>query len=72
MQTKQPKINKARFIKRLNDLAEIGARSDGGVCRLALTDEDKAARDQVIQWMKALDLDTHVDQVGNLIGIRPG
>jgi len=72
MQTKQPKINKARFIKRLNDLAEIGARSDGGVCRLALTDEDKAARDQVIQWMKALDLDTHVDQVSNLIGIRPG
>ncbi len=72
MQTKQLKVNKTRLIKGLNDLAKIGACSDGGVCRLALTDEDKTARDQVLQWMIELNLQTHVDQVGNLIGIRPG
>lgn len=72
MQTKGPEVNKLRLMKRLSDLAKIGARPDGGVCRLALTDEDKAARDQVVQWMKDLNLQIHVDQVGNLIGIRPG
>jgi beta-ureidopropionase / N-carbamoyl-L-amino-acid hydrolase len=72
MQTKQPKINKARLMKRLDSLSKIGARSDGGICRIALTDEDKAARDQVVRWMDELNLETHVDQVGNLIGIRPG
>jgi len=68
----QPTINKSRLTKRLSELATIGALSDGGVCRLALTDEDKAARDQVMQWMKDLDLQTYIDQVGNLIGIRSG
>ena len=68
----QPLINKNRLMKRISNLAKIGSRSDGGVCRLALTDEDKAARDQVVQWMKELNLQTYVDQVGNLIGIRPG
>ncbi len=66
------KINKTRLMERLSALAQIGALPDGGVCRLALSDEDKAARDQVMQWMKDLGLQTHVDQVGNLIGIRPG
>lgn len=66
------KINKTRLMERLSALAQIGALPDGGVCRLALSDEDKAARDQVMQWMKDSGLQTHVDQVGNLIGIRPG
>ena len=68
----QPTINKLRLMSRLSELSKIGALPDGSVCRLALTDEDKAARDQVIQWMKDLDLQIHVDQVGNLIGIHPG
>ncbi len=66
------KINKARFDQRLAELAKIGARQDGGVSRLALTDEDKAARDLVVGWMKELNLQVHIDQVGNLIGILPG
>lgn len=68
----QSEVNKTRLLKRLSELAEIGARPDGGVCRLALSDEDKTSRDQVVQWMKDLNLQIHVGQVGNLIGIRPG
>jgi N-carbamoyl-L-amino-acid hydrolase len=66
------KISKTRLDQRLADLAKIGARPDGGVCRLALSDEDKSARDLVVKWMKELNLLVHADQVGNLIGIRPG
>jgi len=65
-------INGTRLMGRISDLAKIGARPNGGVCRLALTDEDKAARDQVIQWMKELNLQVHIDQAGNIIGIRAG
>ena len=68
----QSLINKTRLMNRISNLAIIGARPDGGVCRLALTDEDKAARDLIVQWIKELNLQVHVDQVGNLIGIRPG
>ncbi len=72
MQTMGPEVDKVRLMNRLSDLAKIGARPDGSVCRLALTDEDKAARDQVVQCMKDLNMQVHVDQVGNLIGIRHG
>lgn len=66
------KVSKTRLDRRLAELAKIGARPDGGVCRLAVSDEDKAARDLVVKWMKELNLQVHIDQVGNLIGIRPG
>lgn len=68
----QPRINKTRLISRITELAKIGARPDGSICRLALTDEDKVARDQIVKWMKELNLQIYVDQVGNLIGIRSG
>ncbi|CAI7991777.1 N-carbamoyl-L-amino-acid hydrolase [Geodia barretti] len=32
------------------EMAKIGATEKGGVCRLALTDVDKAARDLFVQW----------------------
>jgi N-carbamoyl-L-amino-acid hydrolase len=66
------KINSARLSQRLDNLAKIGARPDGGVCRLAVSDEDKAARDMLVVWMKDLGLQIQVDQVGNLIGTRAG
>lgn len=38
-------INGERLLQRIAQLAQIGAIDGGGVCRLALTDEDKAGRD---------------------------
>jgi len=66
------KITQTRLVERLADLAKIGARPDGGVCRLAVSDEDRIARDLVVKWMQNLNLQVKIDQVGNLIGIRPG
>ncbi|HYR66542.1 MAG TPA: Zn-dependent hydrolase [Reyranella sp.] len=56
----------------LAELAEIGAIDGGGCARLALTDEDKAGRDIVVAWMKALGLDVRIDAIGNVIGLRAG
>lgn len=64
------RINRQRLLHRIAELAKIGGIDGGGVCRLALTDEDKAGRDLVVQWMRDLDLDVSIDQVGNVIGVR--
>ncbi len=42
------RIDPERLLSRIGQLAEIGAIEGGGCCRLALTDEDKAARDLVV------------------------
>lgn len=65
-------IDLDRLLGRIEELARIGAIDGGGVCRLALTDEDKAGRDQVVAWMKALGLTVSVDQIGNVVGLRAG
>ncbi|CAB4566729.1 unannotated protein [freshwater metagenome] len=54
---------------RLFALAEIGAIDGGGCSRLALTDDDKAGRDLVVEWMQELGLAVSIDTVGNVVGI---
>jgi N-carbamoyl-L-amino-acid hydrolase len=66
------RINGARLLSRLQRLAQEGARPDGGVCRLALSDADKAGRDLVVQWMRELGLAVTIDGVGNVVGVRRG
>ena len=65
-------INGERLLQRIAQLAQIGAIDGGGVCRLALTDEDKAGRDQVVSWMRDLGMSVEIDQIGNIIGTRAG
>ena len=66
------RINGDRLMKRLMALAEVGAIDGGGVCRLALTDEDRAGRDLVVRWMRELGLTVTIDRIGNVVGTRPG
>lgn len=66
------RINAARLSARLDALAGIGALAGGGVCRLALSAEDGAGRDQVQRWMKELGLSVSIDGIGNVIGLRAG
>lgn len=53
-------------------MAQIGGTSAGGVTRLALSDEDKASRDLLWQWMEGAGLQVRVDDFGNMTGLRPG
>jgi len=66
------RINIDRLVKSIEELAEIGAIDGGGVCRMALSDEDRRGRDLVVGWMRKLGLDVTIDQLGNVIGIRAG
>ena len=65
-------INGARLLASLQELGRIGALEGGGVCRLALTDEDKAGRDWVVAQMKTLGMSVSVDGIGNVVGVYAG
>ena len=39
---------------------------------MALTDEDRAGRDQFVAWVQELGCTVHVDQMGNLFARREG
>lgn len=65
-------INRVRLFERLEAINGINRLADGSCCRLALTDADRRGRDLVVSWMRELDLDVRIDQIGNIVGIRAG
>jgi len=67
-----PSISLPRLMDCITELGKIGALDGGGVCRLALTDEDKAGRDWLVATMKELGLSVSIDAIGNIWGIRAG
>ena len=69
---KQVKINGDRLWNSLMEMAKIGATDKGGVCRLALTDVDKAARDLFVTWCKEAGCRVTIDKMGNIFGRREG
>ncbi len=56
----------------MNELGRIGETPRGGLTRLALTDDDRRARDQMVAWMREAGLRVTVDRMGNIFGERPG
>ena len=65
-------INENRFLRSIEKLAHIGALPDGGIRRIAYTEEDINARQQVKSWMEQAGMTVRVDTAGNLIGRYPG
>ncbi len=58
-----------KLLEQLHQLGELGRdREVGGRTRLALTDDDKAGRDQLVAWMRELNLEVRVDRIGNIFG----
>ncbi|MYA33029.1 MAG: Zn-dependent hydrolase [Gemmatimonadales bacterium] len=66
------RVNGARLWGRLEEMARIGATPAGGVHRLALSDEDRRARDLFGAWAEALGLTVSVDGIGNMFARREG
>ena len=54
------------------EMAVFGATSKGGMGRLALTDDDKTARDLFVEWSEAAGCEIRVDAVGNIFARRAG
>ena len=65
-------INGERLWASLMELAQLGATVKGGVCRLALTDLDRQARDLFVRWCEEAGCTVSVDAVGNIFARRPG
>ena len=66
------KVDGDRLWASLMEMAKIGATEKGGVCRLALTDVDKAARDLFVQWCEEAGCAVSVDRMGNIFARRSG
>ena len=65
-------VDGERLWRRLSELAQIGKQESGGVTRLSLTDEERAAKDMVADFMEEAGLSVREDAAGNLIGRREG
>ncbi|WP_175856381.1 Zn-dependent hydrolase [Burkholderia anthina] len=62
-------LDGALLLDQLRRLGDIGVDPDaGGRTRIALTDDERAGRDLVVEWMRELDLDIQVDRIGNIFG----
>jgi len=72
MMSKPLCVNGARLWQSLMDLAAIGATPKGGVCRLALTDLDRQARDLFVHWAKEAGCTVRIDAIGNIFARRVG
>src|SRR5256712_7661666 len=66
------KIDRKRLQTSIEELGRIGETPRGGLTRLALSDDDKRARDRVVAWMREAALRVPVDQMGNIFGERAG
>jgi N-carbamoyl-L-amino-acid hydrolase len=66
MNLKDLRVNGVRLLNSLEEMAEIGATPGGGVQRLALSDEDRQARNLFVKWLEELGLEISIDEMGRL------
>jgi N-carbamoyl-L-amino-acid hydrolase len=71
-QAKTLTVNSARLEQRIEKLAEYGKTSEGGVNRVAFSEEDILSRKYIISLMKDAGLMIRIDEAGNIIGSREG
>ena len=66
------RVDGDRLWGRLEEMSRIGATPAGGVHRLALSDEDRRARDLFRAWAESLGLAVSIDRIGNMFARRKG
>jgi N-carbamoyl-L-amino-acid hydrolase len=66
------RIDGERLWRSLMEMAKIGATEKGGVCRLALTDLDRAGRRLFIRWAEEAGCTIKIDRMGNIFARRTG
>jgi len=65
-------VNRERFIQTLETFAQFGRTPNNGVTRLALSEEDKKARDYFCECCRELGMTINVDDLGNIYATLPG
>jgi N-carbamoyl-L-amino-acid hydrolase len=72
MPTQNLQIDGKRLWDTLMETARFGATPKGGLCRLTLSDPDRAVRDWFKAQCEALGLTVTIDDMGNMFARRPG
>ncbi|WP_273836988.1 Zn-dependent hydrolase [Halococcus sp. PRR34] len=66
------RINSERLRRRFDEFNEIAATEKEGVNRPSLSDANREARDQLVEWFEKVGLETTIDEMGNIFGRRKG
>lgn len=66
------RVNASRLWSSLDMMAQIGGTAAGGVTRLALSEEDRIARDLLRDWAQDAGFSCDVDSMGNMFIRRAG
>jgi beta-ureidopropionase / N-carbamoyl-L-amino-acid hydrolase len=66
------RVNGQRIGDHLRALSKFGADPQGGVSRVAYSEADLEGRAYAITLMKEAGLAVHIDDAGNIVGVRPG
>ncbi len=61
-------VDGERLLRRLDQLARIGADPGGGITRIAFSEAETEANELVSGWMEELELTVAADPFGNLFG----
>lgn len=65
-------VDGERLWRSLARMATVGGTPEGGVRRLALSDEDRRARDLLVRWLEEAGCVVRIDDLGTIYGRRPG
>ncbi|CCH46200.1 Allantoate amidohydrolase [Wickerhamomyces ciferrii] len=73
------RVEPNRLINTIHETAQFGAKfqwgsrsTDTGVCRLALSDEDKKVKDWFVKEVEELGCQVKIDDIGNIFALYPG
>ncbi|MDD2047758.1 hydantoinase/carbamoylase family amidase [Pseudomonas putida] len=69
---RKPLIQPERLWGDLMSTAKFGALGETGMCRLALSNEDRQVRDWFVAQCRALGCTIQIDQIGNIFATYPG
>ncbi|WP_102272560.1 M20 family metallo-hydrolase [Cytobacillus massiliigabonensis] len=72
MEITKLRVNRKRLLDTINVSSSIGTLDNGGLNRLALTEEDKEMRNIFVQWLQDEKLEVRYDDFGNIYGRRKG
>ena len=65
-------VDGSRVLRRLDELAAIGAVPGGGITRIAFSTEERRAMDLVAGWMREAGLTVAFDSFGSMFGSTDG
>src|SRR5690625_5000860 len=72
METYSLSVNGDRIRKNIVEFANFGRTENGGVTRLALSEEDRQVRNHFVAYCKRLGLDVKIDDMGNIYATLEG